>query len=492
MFESAISGLLSTFEPFHFAMLMLGMGLGLVIGLIPGMGGTVGLAVTIPFIIRVEPSAGIILLIGVVAVTVTSGAITSIMLGIPGTVGSVATIVDGYPMARKGEAARAISASLLSSAAGGLFGALILALSIPIARPLVMQFGSPEFFMLTVLGISAVGVLAGRNPTKGLLAAGIGLMMAAIGGAPLSPYFRYSLDIPYLYDGIPLVLVALGIFGVAEIVDLMVGGLPIAGIHQLGKGTLQGFKDVFANKWMVLRCSAIGTYIGFVPGLGPSVANWLGYGHAVQSARGGGDFGQGDVRGVMGPESANNAAQGGSLIPTLMFGVPGSGGMALMLVALIMFGVYPGPDMVTKNLPLVFSIVFSLVIANVVGALICVLLARQLARISLVPIHILAPFVIVIIILAALQATNHWGDLILLLLIGILGWTMKQTGFARPPLLVGFVLGILGERYLGLSVQRYGMAWLLRPWTIGIGIVTIATLLMGFRWQSKKGSARLA
>jgi TctA family transporter len=430
-------------------------------------------------------------LIGLFAVTTTSDTITCVLLAIPGSAGSVATIVDGHPMARRGEAARALSAAFIASCFGGIFGAVILALSIPIIGPLVKQFASPELLMLTMLGIAAVSLLTGRQPLKGLMAAGIGLMLSSVGPAPMSPWFRFSFGIPYLYEGVPLVLLALGVFGLPEIIDLIARGLPISGDFGIGKGVLQGVKDTIRNKWLILRCSILGCYIGFVPGMGGSVANWIGYGHAVQSAKGEGTFGKGDVRGVIGPESANNAARGGELIPTLLFGVPGCSSMALFLLALIWFGKSPGPDMLTKDLDLVFQIVWTLVLGNIIGALICTFLAKYLARVATVKISILAPFVFIILVMGAFQATQDWGDLLALLLLGLLGWTMKQAGFARPPLIVGFVLGTLAERYLGLSLTLYGMTWIWHPMVIGIGIIIFLTIYYGIKFQRKQTQKEL-
>ena len=196
------------------------------------------------------------------------------------------------------------------------------------------------------------------------------------------------------------------------------------------------------------------------------------------------------MRGVIGPEVANNACRGGDLILTLLFGIPGSSSMAIMLIALIMFGIFPGPDMMTKNLDIVFMIVWSLVIANIVGGVICMFLSRPLSQITKVPVNILGPFVIIIIVMGALQWLNNWGDLITLLALGFLGWTMKQTGFGRPPLIVGFVLGGLAETYLGISIHRFGMAWLWRPWVIVIGMLTIATVFFGIRWQRRQSEVQ--
>ncbi len=486
MIEAVWAGLAILADPFHMGMLLLGVAIGLLLGVLPGIGGLVGFALMLPFVYGLGVAGAIAVLIGMVAVTVTGDTVTSILLAIPGGAGSVATVIDGHPMARKGEASRALSAAFVGSAIGGVLGAVILAASMPIALPLIRHLGSPEFFMFCMLGISMVSVLSGSSPLKGLISAGIGLMLGSVGLAPGSAVARFDLGILYLYQGIPIILVALGFFGVAECIDLMMSGTPIAEAMSLGKGTLMGIKDVFREMPLVLRATAIGTYIGFVPGLGTGVASWLAYGHAVQSAKDKSGFGHGDVRGVIAPETANNAERGGALIPTLAFGVPGSTTMALFMMALLMFGIYPGPDMMTKHMDLVWVIIWSLAIANVLGALVCLLLTKPLARISLIPIHILAPFVLMILILGAFQATQHWGDLIVLLLLGIVGWTMKQLGFPRPPLVVAFVLGPISESYLFLSMQRWGAAFLLRPWVVGIGLVALASLIMGIRWQMRK------
>lgn len=263
-------------------------------------------------------------------------------------------------------------------------------------------------------------------------------------------------------------------------------GRPIADKAEVGRGVLTGIKDNWIHKWLILRCSAIGCYVGFVPGMGTPTASWLAYGHAVQSAKDGGDFGKGDVRGVVAPEAANNAARGGELIPTLLFGVPGSASMALLLTALVMFGISPGPEMLTIHLDMVFEIVWALVLANVVCALLCLALAGYLAKVATAPIQYLAPLVIIILVMGAFQATQDWGDLVALISLGFLGWIMKQYGFGRPAALVGFVLGRLAERYLGLSIQRYGYEWIFHPWVIVIFLMIVFTIWSGMRWQKKQ------
>jgi TctA family transporter len=492
MFEALTEGLFQLANLDYLVMLVFGVVLGLAAGVIPGIGGSMGLALVLPFIFRFEAQAAIGILIGLVAVTTTSDTITCVLLSIPGSAGSVATIIDGYPMARKGEAGRALSAAFWASALGGVGGALLLALSVPIARTLLRQFGSPEFFMFTILGISMASTLSGPRPIKGLIAGCLGLLLVSVGTAPGTAFVRYTLGSLYLYSGIPLIVLVLGVFGIPELVDLMIKGTPIAGRISINKGILDGIKDVIKAKWLVLRCTLLGTFIGFLPGLGTSPANWLAYGHTVQSAKDKSGFGKGDVRGVIGPEAANNAARGGELIPTLLFGIPGSSSMAILMIGMTVFGVHAGPEMMTKHLSIVYQIVWSLAAASILGTILCTALANPLARVSTIPIHILAPYILMIIVIGAYQTSHHWGDLILLLVFGVIGWLLKRLEFSRPALLIGFVLGGIAERYLGLSVGRYGMMWLLRPWVIVIGITITVSLIMAIRWQHGRRSAEQA
>ena len=487
MLEAMYQGLMMLLVPYKLLMLLIGLLVGGAVGIIPGVGGSVAIAIVLPFLMKLDPVSAVAMLMGIMGVINTSDSITAILLAIPGTAGGAASIVEGSALARKGEASRALSAAFFASLVGGIFGALGLGLSIPILGILIKQFGSPEFLMLSILGISAVSGLGGAQLRKGLMSAALGLMLSAVGGAALTPYFRYTLGLPYLYDGMPLIIVALGIFGIPEMIDLTIRGLPIGGQKAVmgWEGVRQGIKDVLQNGWLVFRCCLIGLYVGIAPGAGASVASWLAYAHSVQSSKNKDLFGKGDIRGLIAPECANNACRGGDLLTTLLFGVPGSTSCALILMALIMFGVFPGPDMVGKNLALTWSFVWGLALSTVIGVILCLLLANHLAKITAVRITTLAPLVIVIIIIGAFQATQSWWDLILLAVLGILGWVMKETGYGRPPLIVGFVLGTLCERYLGLSIQRYGMTWLWRPWVIFLLICTFAALWVGVKWEKK-------
>jgi putative tricarboxylic transport membrane protein len=472
-------------SPSHLIMLVAGVGMGLCIGILPGLGGIVGMTILLPVIYGMEPHSAFALLIGMVAVIPTSDTFPSVMMGIPGSSASQATIMDGYPLARKGEAARALGAAFTASLIGGLIGAAVLTIIVPIARPVVLAFGSPELFMLALLGISMVGVLSGDRPIRGILAAGIGLMIGAMGDAPAVTEYRYTFYINYLMDGIPLVIVGLGLFAFPEIIDLLIKGEAISESTTLGKGWLDGVKDALHHKFIILRCSIIGVIVGFLPGLGGSVVDWIAYGHVIQTSKDRERFGTGDIRGVLAPESANNAKEGGGLIPTFLFGIPGSGSMAVFLGGMLILGIQPGPTMVTEHIDLLYTAIWSLALANVFGAGLSIFLAKPITRLTLIPFSYLAPFMILIITFASYQATESWGDLIALIAMGVLGWLMKQYGWPRPAALIGYVLAGNLETYLFISVQRYGFSWFERPGVIVLAIIIIASVVASAMYQKK-------
>jgi TctA family transporter len=421
------------------------------------------------------------LLIGLLAVVPTGDTFTSILMGIPGSAASQATILDGFPMAKRGEAARALSAAFFSSMIGGIFGALVLTAFVLVARPVILAFSSAELFMLTLLGLAMVGVLSGSSFVKGLLSCALGLLMGLVGAAPATGEWRLVLGIEYLVDGLPLVVVALGIFAIPEIIDLLRRNTAIAEVATLGRGWLKGIRDTLREWGIVLRCSGIGCLIGAMPGLGGSVADWMAYGHAVQVAKDKSQFGRGDVRGVLAPESANNAVAGGALIPTLLFGIPGSGSTAIFLGGMVLLGIQPGIMLVETQLDLVYTIIWTLAIANVVGAGLCFAVSPFVARVTTLPYAYVAPFMLMIIFFAAYQATTDWGDILALLAIGALGLYMRRFGWPRPPLIIGFVLAEGAESYLYQAIQFQGWAWLWRPGVLIIAAITIASMWAGAR-----------
>jgi TctA family transporter len=457
-----LQALLTFLSVQHLLFLVGGTLLGLVVGFLPGLGGIAALSLLLPFVYGGDPTLVLPMMIGLLAVTNTSDTFPAVLVGIPGTSSAQATILDGHALARRGEAARALGAAFSASLLGGVFGAFVLTLAIQYARPLILGVGFGEQLMLVVLALTMVGMLTGASALKGLIMCGVGLLFGGVGAAPATAEERLAFGTIYLSDGVPLVIVGLAMFAIPEMVDVLRKRTTISSIPELGSGTLRGFRETLGHMWLLVRCSSLGVIIGALPGLGGSVTNWVAYGHAVQSAKDRSSFGKGDIRGVIGPESSNNADNGGALIPTLMFGIPGSASMALFLGALILIGIEPGIGMMERHLDLTYIIIWSLAIANVIGAGVCLFLAKPIARLTIVPFALVAPFMFVIVFFAAYQATRAWEDLIALFVLGIVGMYMKRFGWSRPAFLIGFVLSMQLDASVYQSIQVYGMSFLER------------------------------
>jgi len=468
--------------PAHLGMMLLGVLAGLVVGVLPGMGGIVAVAVLLPFVVRLDAIAALAMLTGALAVVHTSDTITSVLIGAPGSAASVPSVMEGHPLARQGQAARALAAAYLSSLIGGLLGAIGLTLSIPIARPLVLSFGSPELFMLTVLGVSFAGSLLGKEARRGIIAGLLGLLLGAVGPSPAAAQIRFSFGQIYLMDGLDLAIVALGIFGIAETIGILARGGAIAERVDLGHGWMQGIRDVIEHRWLVLRGSLIGMWAGVLPAIGATAGTWMAYGHVVATSKDRSRFGKGDIRGIIAPEAANNAVEAGDLVPTLLFSVPGSAPAAMIMGALLAYGIVPGPRIVQQHLDIIYAIVWTFAAANIIGAAIMFLASPTLARLTYIPFTRLAPPVILMMVLAAFQETQHFGDILALLLLGVVGYMLKATGWPRAPLLIGFVLANPLERYFWLTVNLYPdpRTWLLRPAVLVIG----ALLVSPFVWTA--------
>jgi TctA family transporter len=490
---AAFSGLLQVFTWSTFSLMLIGIAVGFVVGILPGLGGPTTIALMLPFIFKMNAVEAFAFLLGMAAVTATTGDITSILFGVPGEPTTASTIVDGHPMAKNGQAGRALGAALMSSLVGAIIGALSLAIAIPVVRPLVLTFGSPEFFMISLLGVTFVASLSGGNLLKGLLASGLGFFLATIGLDPISGIQRFTFGQLFLWDGIGLVPVTLGLFAIPEIIDLAIVASSISR-EKVGKlgGVMEGIKDTFRHWWLVVRCSAMGAYIGVIPGMGGAVSQWLAYAHAVQSSPDKERFGKGDVRGVLGPGAANNSTLGGAMIPTIAFGVPGSVVMAILLGAFIIQGIVPGPDMLLPEprgkLSLTFSFVWIIVISNIITVAICLMFLNTLAKVTQIRVSLLMPIILLLVYLGAFAEKNAFEDLGVVLVFGMLGWLMVKFGWQRPPLLLGMVLGPLMENRLFLSTDNYGLAWMSRPGVLVIFALTLAGIfypVLKRQWQSR-------
>lgn len=496
MLEAAGEALSAFADPAMLLFLGVGVVVGIIIGVIPGLGGTGAVAVLLPFVFILEPNQAIAMIIGAVATVHTSDVITSVVLGIPGSASASVFLLDGHEMAKRGQGGRALSASFLSSMIGGLVGLVALTLIVPIAAPVVTAFGSPEIFALIVMGVFLTAMLSKGNVVKGLLISAFGLALGLVGVSPVSAEYRYTFDSEFLTDGVGLVAAALGIFGLAEIIDLVAKRSAVSNAQiSLGGGWGQGVKDLVRHKGDVLRGSAIGTGLGIVPGVGATAGAWLAYGQAQAFAgrRKDSKFGKGDPRGVIAPSAADNAIESGALIPTLLFGVPGAAPFALLLGVLLIFGIQPGPTLITNDLDLVYLIVWAFAIASVAGAGLAFFLARPLARLSFVPFPILAAALIPVLFMSGFQEPLNLNVFYLMLLLGIVGWICKITNIPRAPFLIAFVLAEPLERYYFLTVNAFSAGeWMTRPFVIVVLLILLGAIIVPLFRKARRKSLSTA
>jgi TctA family transporter len=481
MLHAAGQALLIIIDPMRLLYLFGGVCMGLALGILPGIGGVAGTALLLPFTFNMDAPAAFALLLGLGATTTTADPISAILFGAPGHAASAATALDGYPMTVRGEAGRALGASYMSALIGGLFGAALMGVALPLIRPVILFMGSPELLAISVFGVSMVASLSGNAPLRGVAAACFGMMLSMIGTDPQSGTLRWTMDSLYLWEGLPLVPVTLGIFALPELCDLAIGRMAVvAGGKTIDTktGMWLGIKDCFNHWFLMLRCSWIGAALGAIPGIGVSVIDWIAYGHALRTEKEAAQtFGKGDVRGVIAAESSTNAREGGHLVPTVAFGVPSGAGMAILLGAFLIHGLVPGPEMLTKNLDVTYSMVWSIAIANILGSGLCFLFSGQLAKLATLRYTLIMPCVLSLIYVGAFEGTRQWGDLYSLLFFGLLGWAMKHFGWPRPPLVLGFILGNIVERYMFISIERYGVDWMRRPIVLGMFALAALTLL---------------
>ena len=487
MIEAIGHGIVNVLNPGMLPWIFFAVFVGLVVGILPGLGGAATLAILLPIVYTLDPTFALTFLIVLHAGVSQGGVVTSILFGVPGESVNVASMLDGYPLAKQGHAGRALGASQTASMLGAIFGGCVMAALIPIAKPVILAFGSPEIFMMAILGISFVAVLGRGSPVKAAITGGLGVMLAFVGLHSGTGVLRYTGGIMHFWEGFQVVPVFMGLFAIPEVIELMLKGESIAKVQQASVGwrdVWQGCKDVFRHWTLMLRCSAIGTALGLVPGVGGVVSQFICYGHAKQTSKQPQSFGLGNIEGVIAPESGNNAKEGGSLFSALAFGLPSGAAMVMILAALMVLGIKPGPEMITKHLDLFWTLIISLIIGNVLSSILCIVAARPLARITFIKGVVLVPIIILLVILGAYGVANNIFDVFLAFIFGGIGYLMKVYDYPRVTFTIGFVLGDYAERYFLVSFASLGPDFLLKS---PIALVILFFTILGLVGRTVKG-----
>lgn len=449
-FVSAV-GLLA--DPFTLMLLVLGIVLGLIIGILPGLGPPIAIALALPFTFYLEPVPSMVLLLGIYSAAIYGGSISAIAVGIPGTGAAIATVQDGHQMFKQGKGGEALGFSLTGSIIGGLFSALCLALVAPMLASLAVQFGPREYLAISVFGLVVVVRVAGKSLPKGLMMGGLGIFLTTWGLDELNGTERYTFGTYYLYEGLPLVPFLVGLFAMSEV---LIGAERAAKKVSFDTASLSvrlpGFKALVRMKDVILRSSIIGTVIGIIPGEGAAVGAFFAYSEAKRRSKNPEEFGKGKAEGILAPETANNATVGGALVPTLTLGVPGSPAAAVLLGALLIQGLTPGPKLFSDQPDLMYAIFLGLFLINILMMLIGLVAIRFAAQLIRVPTTVIVPTVMLLSFVGIYSVSNSFFNVSVLLGAGILGYVIRKLGYSIAPLSIGFVLGPILENSLRQSI----------------------------------------
>ncbi len=481
--EGMISGFYQSISLAVLPYLAVGSLFGLIIGVIPGLSGHFAMAMAVTFLYTMEPGPGIAFLLGAHATVAQGGGLTAILFSTPGTGQNAATLLDGPPMRDKGEAGIAVGAAMAACFLGATFGAVVLGLLIPVLREVVLFFGPPEVFVLAFLALTFVAILGKEDLTRSLIAAMLGLLLAMIGVDNVTNAQRFTMGSDNLADGLSLVPVILGLFAVAEMIELFKRGGALARYtpKSLSAGDTQRqiFKGIglaFKNWWLVMRCSAIGTTMGLIPGLGSAPAAFVAYGHAKQTSKDKESFGKGNVEGVIAPEASNDAVEGGALASTIAFGIPGSSSMAILLSGLFILGLETGPRMLNNNVDIIFIMIFTIIIGNLIGTIVGMWLVNPLSRATSITAEFMVPALLAVIVTGAYAGSASVFDIGVALFFGVLGYLMKILNYSRAAMLIGFVLGFAVEKNLYLALLLDGPFFVFQPIPMALTAITVVFL----------------
>lgn len=490
--DQLIVGFMTIMEPMNFLAVFVGVLGGMILGAMPGLTAPMGVALLIPFTYGMAPVPAITMLVSLYCGATFGGSIAAILVHAPGTPAAAATTFDGYPMAQKGQAGRALGMACISSAIGGLFSVVVLIMLAPLLAEVAIKFGPPEYFALSIFGLSMISSLGSKSVAKNLLGGTIGVFIACVGMDEISGFSRYDFGLTHLMDGISFIPVMIGLFAATEIFRQAEGGIKKIVIDKKISGMLPTWKDIKSVKTTLVRSSLIGTFIGILPAEGGTVASFIGYNEAKRFSKTPEKFGTGCLEGIAAPECANNAATGGAMIPTMALGIPGSGTTAVILGALLIHGMRPGPLLFIQNADVVYAVFIGMFFANLMFLGLGLGGAKIFSQILRVPNYVLSPIILVLCLVGTYALNNNMADVWIMLIFGLVGYKMKSYGFAAAPIVLGLVLGELIEISLRRSLIVFDnniFVFFTRPWSLLFIVLTILGLCapMITSWLENRG-----
>ncbi len=489
IFSSMLAGLTALADPMIILLIFAGTVFGVVIGALPGLTSTMGVALLVPVTFGMSPAAGLALLGAIYCSSTYSGAISAILLNIPGTPANCCTLLDGYPMTKRGESGRAIALATSASAAGGFLSIFALLFLAPPLAEFALRFGAQEYFLLAIFGVSVIASLSERNMLKGLWSGGLVLFLSVIGMHPLTGDIRFTGGIAELYNGLSLVIALIGLYSIPEVIaSLKSLGGEVEQSRTVGRGIAGQMLEIFKYNLLLVKSTVIGIIVGIIPGAGSSIASFVAYDEAKRSSKNPQIFGTGCAEGIIASETSNNAVVGGSLVPTLTLGIPGNAVSAVLLGGLMVHGLKPGPALFTENASVVYTFIMSLFVSNLVFVPVGLFIARFCVRLIEIPASILGPLVIGLAVIGSYAINMSMVEVVIMLAIGLIGYLMKFFDVPREPLVLGIVLGSMAEGELARAmslVHGSVFALLHSMFTSPLSLVIIFFTLLSL-WQGVK------
>jgi putative tricarboxylic transport membrane protein len=483
-------GLFAAIEPYNLLIIVIGSSLGIMAGAIPGISGTMALALAVPITYVMDPATALLLLVALYASSVYAGSISGILFRTPGAPEGVAATIDGHEMAKQGRAGEALGVDIFSSVSGGLFGTVMLVLIAPQLAKVALEFGPSEYFALAVLGLSVVSSLGTKNELKALISALMGLFVATVGIDKISGFNRFTFGTTTLLSGVNFIPAIIGLFAVAEVLNRIREMKEMGGIRARARAKLPSLELIKRLKGLLLRSSLIGTFIGILPGIGATTGAFVGLSEAVRWSKHPEKFGTGIPEGVAAPEAANNAACSGAMVPLLTLGIPGSAGTAIMLGAFLIHGLKPGPLLFMQQPTLVYTIFVGMFLANLSIIILAKVFIRYFSKVIELPYNILGPGILIFCVVGSFAIRNNFGDIWIMLIFAVIGFFMEKYGYPLAPIILGIVLGPIAEENLRQAMIISGnnpMVLIGSPLSAALIILSVLSL---FSSQLRKAWAR--